>query len=78
MKPQFGALLDKYVWPNLPSPSFINLHYLYFSATCLLASVVFWGSSTPAHSVSYIDSLFLCISAMTEAGKWNEPRRWPC
>lgn len=34
----------------------------------LLTSVVFWGSSNPAHSISYVDSLFLTVSAMTEAG----------
>lgn len=49
--------------------SFISWHYTYFCVTCLLASLTFWGSSTPERSVSYIDSLFLCISAMTEAGQ---------
>ncbi|KAI1614929.1 cation transport protein-domain-containing protein [Exophiala viscosa] len=52
----------------LENVSFIHLHYFYFCATCMLASIVFWGSSTPAKSVRYIDSLYLCISAMTEAG----------
>ncbi|KIW99816.1 uncharacterized protein Z518_10744 [Rhinocladiella mackenziei CBS 650.93] len=54
--------------PSVSEISFINWHYIYFCATCLLASIIFWGSSTPDQSVSYIDSLFLCISAMTEAG----------
>ncbi|EXJ93809.1 hypothetical protein A1O1_02202 [Capronia coronata CBS 617.96] len=62
------ASFNNHVRSYLPTLSFINLHYLYFGATCLLASVIFWGSSTPSQSVSYIDSLFLCISAMTEAG----------
>ncbi|KAK6369748.1 hypothetical protein LTS17_009198 [Exophiala oligosperma] len=53
---------------TLENVSFIHLHYFYFCATTLLASLIFWGSSTPAKSVRYIDSLFLCISAMTEAG----------
>ncbi|KIW18640.1 hypothetical protein PV08_02929 [Exophiala spinifera] len=53
---------------TLQDVSFIHVHYFYFCATCLMASLIFWGSSTPAKSVRYIDSLFLCISAMTEAG----------
>ncbi|KAL9115959.1 MAG: hypothetical protein Q9227_000327 [Pyrenula ochraceoflavens] len=56
------------VYPQLPDWSFITLHYLYFIGTSLIASLIFWGSSTPARSVSYTDSLFLCVSAMTEAG----------
>ncbi|KAF1973752.1 TrkH-domain-containing protein [Bimuria novae-zelandiae CBS 107.79] len=51
-----------------PSLNFITLHYMYFIFTCLLASVIFWGASTPARSVSYTDSLFLVVSAMTLAG----------
>ncbi|CAI6339653.1 unnamed protein product [Periconia digitata] len=51
-----------------PSLNFITLHYLYFLITCLLASVIFWGASTPARSVSYVDALFLTVSAMTLAG----------
>jgi hypothetical protein len=44
------------------------LHYLYFILTCFIASIIFWGSSTPPRSVRYVDSLFLAVSAMTEAG----------
>lgn len=51
-----------------PSLNFITLHYVYFVATCLLASVIFWGASTPPRSVTYTDSLFLTVSAMTLAG----------
>ena len=51
-----------------PSLNFITLHYIYFVATCLLASVIFWGASTPARSVTYTDSLFLTVSAMSLAG----------
>ncbi|KAJ2978189.1 hypothetical protein NUW58_g7571 [Xylaria curta] len=40
----------------------------YFIAVSLLASLVFWGSSNPGFSISYVDSLFLVVSAMTEAG----------
>lgn len=53
---------------NLPSRNFITLHYLYFIGTCLLTSVIFWGSSTESKRVSYTDSLFLTVSAMTQAG----------
>jgi hypothetical protein len=35
---------------------------------CLITSVIFWGSSTPSRSVSYTDSLFFTVSAMTLAG----------
>lgn len=59
---------EEHVRPLLPDVSFITLHYLYFIATGLISAIIFWGSSTPAKSVSFTDSLFLCVSAMTEAG----------
>lgn len=52
----------------LPPLNFITLHYAYFIVVVLLTSVIFWGSSNPPHSISYTDSLFLTVSAMTEAG----------
>ncbi|OAQ65743.1 cation transporter [Purpureocillium lilacinum] len=52
----------------LPPLNFITLHYAYFILVCLVTSVIFWGSSRPAYSVSYVDSLFMTVSAMTEAG----------
>ena len=52
----------------LPPINFITLHYAYFIAVCIISAVVFWGSSTPARSVTFTDSLFLCVSAMTLAG----------
>lgn len=52
----------------LPKLNFIILHYTYFIATSLITAIIFWGSSTPAQSVSFIDALFLTTSAMTEAG----------
>jgi hypothetical protein len=61
-------LWEEHIRPRLPDISFITLHYLYFIATGLISGIVFWGSSTPAKSVSFTDSLFLCVSAMTEAG----------
>ena len=54
--------------PFLPPLNFITIHYAYFIVVPLVASVVFWGSSDPSFSISYVDSLFLVISAMTEAG----------
>jgi hypothetical protein len=56
------------VRPLLPDWSFITIHYLYFLLVCFVASLLFWGTSTPSRTVSYIDSLFLVLSAMTEAG----------
>jgi hypothetical protein len=53
---------------RLPELNFITLHYLYFIGVCLAASLVFYGSSNPDFSITYTDSLFLVISAMTEAG----------
>jgi hypothetical protein len=52
--------------PYLPEPNFISLHYLYFIGTCLLTSVIFYCTSTPRWSITYTDSLFLVVSAMTE------------
>ncbi|KAL0934851.1 cation transporter [Colletotrichum truncatum] len=51
-----------------PPLNFITLHYAYFVGTTLLASAVFYASSHPHGSISYVDSLFLVVSAMTEAG----------
>ncbi|KAK8194407.1 hypothetical protein M8818_007598 [Zalaria obscura] len=51
-----------------PPVNFITIHYAYFIFTCLLFAIIFWGSSTPARSVSFTDSLFLVVSAMTLAG----------
>ncbi|KAK8162538.1 cation transport protein-domain-containing protein [Phyllosticta citrichinensis] len=53
---------------NLPPLNFITLHYAYFILTCLLSAVIFWGASTPAKSVDFTDSIFLCVSAMTLTG----------
>ncbi|KAJ0115596.1 hypothetical protein J7T55_010419 [Diaporthe amygdali] len=52
----------------LPPLNFITIHYAYFIVVCLISSVIFWRSSDPAFSVSYTDSLFIVVSAMTEAG----------
>ncbi|KAJ9612985.1 hypothetical protein H2200_002926 [Cladophialophora chaetospira] len=63
-----AAWMPKSLYHGLSGFSFIQWHYFYFIATTLVTSVIFWGSSTPAESVRYIDSLFMCVSAMTEAG----------
>ncbi|EKV18900.1 Potassium transporter, putative [Penicillium digitatum PHI26] len=52
----------------LPPLNFLTLHYLYFIATCMIASIIFYLTSTPWRSVAYVDSIFLCVSAMTGAG----------
>ncbi|QIW97609.1 hypothetical protein AMS68_003127 [Peltaster fructicola] len=57
----------RWVRAHLPL-NFITIHYAYFIFTCLVSAVVFWGASTPARSVTFVDSLFLCVSAMTGAG----------
>ncbi|KAK6399365.1 hypothetical protein LTR81_025241 [Elasticomyces elasticus] len=56
---------------QLPPLNFISLHYAYFFAVSLGSAVVFWGTNTPSRGtlqVSFTDSLFLCVSAMTLAG----------
>ncbi|KAK4555761.1 hypothetical protein LTR86_006981 [Recurvomyces mirabilis] len=57
----------RFVRRQLPPLNFITIHYIYFFATCLLFAIIFWGSNTD-YKVSFTDSLFLCVSAMTEAG----------
>ncbi|KAF3762130.1 TrkH-domain-containing protein, partial [Cryphonectria parasitica EP155] len=52
----------------LPPLNFITVHYTYFIVVTLVTSLIFWGSSNPSFSISYADSLFLVVSAMTEAG----------
>lgn len=52
----------------LPPFNFLTLHYVYFIATCMVSSVIFYLTSTPWRSVAYVDAVFLCVSAMTGAG----------
>ncbi|KAK2028748.1 TrkH-domain-containing protein [Colletotrichum zoysiae] len=56
------------VRPYLPPVNFITLHYTYFILTGLIFAGIFHGLSHPANSVSFIDSLFLVISAFTTSG----------
>lgn len=60
--------LAQVIYVHLPPRNFITLHYAYFIGTCLVTSLIFWGSSTPSKSISYTDSLFVVVSAMTLAG----------
>ncbi|EWZ78221.1 hypothetical protein FOWG_17487 [Fusarium oxysporum f. sp. lycopersici MN25] len=68
--------VDNHLWVSrilsvrkyLPPLNFITIHYAYFIVVCLISSVIFWQSSDPASPISYTDSLFLVVSAMTEAG----------
>ncbi|RYO93698.1 hypothetical protein DL766_004764 [Monosporascus sp. MC13-8B] len=64
---RIASVLEK-ISPSLPPLNFIAIHYAYFIFVSLAASLVFWGSSNPSFGISYVDSLFLFISAMTEAG----------
>ena len=52
----------------LPPLNFITLHYTYFIFVSLACSLIFWGTTNPFRSVSFWDSLFMCVSAMTGAG----------
>ncbi|TPX07247.1 uncharacterized protein E0L32_010841 [Thyridium curvatum] len=65
--PRAAAFLVR-VRAVLPPVNFITLHYAYFIVVCLVASLIFWGSSSADFQVSYVDSLFCVVSAMTEAG----------
>jgi Trk/Ktr/HKT type cation transporter len=51
-----------------PPLNFITVHYTYFLLTCMVTSLIFYGCSDPKYSIGYTDSLFLVVSAMTEAG----------
>ncbi|KAL8882161.1 MAG: hypothetical protein Q9198_000789, partial [Flavoplaca austrocitrina] len=57
-----------FISSQLPPLNFITIHYGYFIGVCLLASIIVWGSSTPARSVNYTDALFIVVSAMTMTG----------
>lgn len=66
--PSFLSRIFRLIAVHSPPLNFITLHYAYFLGVCLFSSLVFWGASTPPRSVSYTDSLFLTVSAMTLAG----------
>ncbi|KAJ0333964.1 hypothetical protein COL5a_000001 [Colletotrichum fioriniae] len=54
--------------PYLPPLNFITAHYAYFVLTGLIFAGIFHGLSHSANYVSFIDSLFLVISAFTTSG----------
>lgn len=54
--------------PYLPPVNFITMHHAYFIFVGLIFAAIFWASSNPTHSVSFIDSLFLVESAFTSSG----------
>lgn len=56
------------VRPYLPPVNFITMHYAYFGLVGLIVAIIFWGASRPSQSISFIDSLFLVISAFTTSG----------
>jgi hypothetical protein len=68
ISPSLTSRLSQRLWPHLPNLNFIHLHYLYFLLTSLISAIIFWGSSTPTRWISFTDSLFFTVSAMTEAG----------
>ncbi|KAL6353744.1 hypothetical protein LRP88_12735 [Fusarium phalaenopsidis] len=61
------AQLVRAAWQSqfLSKLSFITSHYAYFIIICLIASLIFWGSSS---AIGYVDSLFLVVSTMTATG----------
>ncbi|OCH90614.1 hypothetical protein OBBRIDRAFT_793172 [Obba rivulosa] len=54
----------EYIWDNL---NFFRVHILFFTFTPLIISGIFFASNGE-NPVSYIDSLFVCVSAMTVCG----------
>ncbi|KAI4199851.1 MAG: hypothetical protein LQ348_001821 [Seirophora lacunosa] len=66
--PQAVSRSLDFISSQLPPANFITLHYAYFIGVSFLASLIFWGSSTPPRNVSYTDSLFFTVSAMTLTG----------
>ncbi|CAI4214505.1 unnamed protein product [Parascedosporium putredinis] len=67
--PGLEALVDD-VRPWLPPLNFVTLHYGYFVVVSLIFSVFFYASSDAdeREDVSYVDSLFLVVSAITNTG----------
>ncbi|KAG8932610.1 low affinity potassium transporter [Tulasnella sp. 418] len=50
------------------SLNFYRIHLLIFCFVPLLFSIIFWASNADDYKVSFIDSLFLCVSSMTVTG----------
>ncbi|KAJ2898345.1 hypothetical protein MKZ38_003973 [Zalerion maritima] len=68
-RPRLQSLVST-IQPYLPPLNYITLHYAYFTIVCLVASIIFYVSSSdgPGTTIGYVDALFLVVSAMTEAG----------
>ncbi|KAF1949043.1 TrkH-domain-containing protein [Byssothecium circinans] len=56
------------VKPYVPPINFITLHYGYFIGLGIVGTLIFWGSSSPAYSISFWDSMFMTMSALTASG----------
>ncbi|KAK4096098.1 TrkH-domain-containing protein [Parathielavia hyrcaniae] len=55
--------------PYLPPINFITVHYAYFVFAWLFFALVFWGSGSAASAeISFLDSLFMTMSALTSTG----------
>ncbi|KAK4152101.1 cation transport protein-domain-containing protein [Chaetomidium leptoderma] len=55
--------------PYLPPVNFITVHYAYFIFSCLFFALVFWGcGSSTSVPISFLDSLYLTMSALTSTG----------
>ncbi|KAK3369813.1 cation transport protein-domain-containing protein [Podospora didyma] len=55
--------------PYVPPINYITLHYAYFIFVTLIFALIFWGTSTPSGAqISFADSLYLTMSAITSAG----------
>ena len=66
-----GCLADwaAKIKPYLPPINFITVHYAYFITSCLFFALVFWGSGSPLSlQISFLDSLYLSMSALTSTG----------
>lgn len=71
--PNFSRRLPVMPWRTVvrlcrPHVNFVSIHYTYFILIPMVCSVVLWVSSDPSFSIEYVDSLFLVVSAITEAG----------
>jgi potassium uptake Trk family protein len=56
------------VKPYLPPINFITIHYAYFISITIVGTLIFWGSSSPAYSIGWWDSMFMVMSALTSSG----------
>lgn len=63
----FSRLYDRIENFVLYQSTFFRLHLFAFVFTPLISSAIFWGCNG-RFKISYLDSLFLCYSAMTVTG----------